>query len=52
MSLPNTAEIEAVSLLAWPAVETLHDGDVAEGFTADLAALRQAGWPLRQPVAR
>jgi sugar phosphate isomerase/epimerase len=25
-------------------VETLHDGDAAEGFNADLAALRNAGW--------
>lgn len=37
MSLPNTAEIEAASLLAWPAVETLHDGAwvarFANGYT-------------------
>lgn len=27
-------------------LETLHDGDVAQGFAGDLAALRQAGWPV------
>jgi hypothetical protein len=25
-------------------LETLHDGDVAAGFAADLATLGQAGW--------
>jgi sugar phosphate isomerase/epimerase len=25
-------------------LETLHDGDVAQGFAADLAALQEAGW--------
>ncbi len=27
-------------------LETLHDGDVAQGFAADVAALRKAGWPV------
>lgn len=46
------ATVSALGYAGGFVVETLHDGDVAEGFTADLAALRQAGWPLRQPVAR
>jgi sugar phosphate isomerase/epimerase len=27
-------------------LETLHPGDVAQGFAGDLAALRKAGWPV------
>lgn len=31
-------------------LETLHDGNVAEGFAADLATLQKAGWPLPSTI--
>lgn len=32
-------------------LETLHDGDVAQGFASDVGALEKAGWPLGSTYA-
>ncbi len=46
------ATVAALGYTGDVVIETLHDGDAAEGFTADVAALRSAGWPLPRPVVR